>query len=1160
MDWLQDIVWLGLQVASPYDCSGAFGAGIVPTPPPVPVTCTGCTAGSAFTPIAAAFSTLGYYAQSGWLEQISDFGLGKIAIAVYLFAALGAILSFAMGGQAKQLAWFFIGPPLFWYFIDSRTPVEGVKWAVGDEPRDMREVWRMTELGLAHDDYVLRHGIETSASNGPVGGTAPTDHPHCVGGGACVSEPFAFFDGIISDTVQQLVGFLGVNRVVSTNTDPKDTNIIKGFDATPTPMAWDLAAQHRWTFFTGISQARIRNANIRRTFATFMGSACGKGFIDGIDKARLAAAGNRQDELVCQPVIKMGSSGKTSYCNDSQDYIPDGNWSDYPFLMVDNLTADVATPQWLTALFSTAGGAQAALAENRAGIESNIAYLAEEINDFRFNGVPAGSAVALEVPTAEEALHCQDLFMMLMQGFRWEAAHAAYQLAVSGPKSLEPRDFVAIMFNGWDIKKPNFVSGASSTGQINKDESLLFLEAFVLANMFRNEIELSPRQFAERQFKTVSQDTINDVSAYQRVNNQRAKFGELYTWAQMVPYFQGKLLYFLAIAYPFAAIFLVAPGMGRIFLQWWQFWLWVKLWDIGFAMVAVFERSVWAITSATGNTTDMNKVIVQVAVANNMPNIGVTHYCSGSLPPTHTVAIPEVAIPLWADMSNTERNFGYLQFLVDRLLAYSSNTDFDLANSYYMYIMSALYFAVPTVTGALVLGAKSGMASMVSQAMSGIASPAGGAAGNSAAGMLAGRQATYQAVASQQAFLDGAKRNGFAMGAIEGQNKQLSEGLDASMHGAVGQFKQAQGSALGGGMTSAYQAYSAAAAVHGAAQRALDARAGNQQLREENEAADAQLRMSDAERQSQMDGQGGLGAGLGGGAGARGGSPGAPGTAPIPRSLPGSNMTRMGNGYYQNITSTAGSLALNDKVQALARQSAGLGSEGYEASRLGTVAQMQGQMAGARAGRYEGASSYAGEKDSWMMRDDFNSGMAGTMAAITGSTGATNPGSLPTNIMGAAMAGDLGRDAKQSAMDIFAGGRTAGALDSHISNINSSGMSAGTVLSAYRPTSVAEAVYDSAGGAAMFGFFNGDHALLQTPSARVPEIVPHATLEKSGVATSAAGSPLEISAAAAMTGGALFASGAAANLLNPLRPSATVNTSPPPGTRGRQADLTPPED
>ncbi len=64
----------------------------------------------------------------------------------------------------------------------------------------------------------------------------------------------------------------------------------------------------------------------------------------------------------------------------------------------------------------------------------------------------------------------------------------------------------------------------------------------------------------------------------------------LYSFALNLPYYQGLLLYILAIAYPFFALVVLIPGKAANFLFLPLAWLWVKSWDVGFAAVFVLER------------------------------------------------------------------------------------------------------------------------------------------------------------------------------------------------------------------------------------------------------------------------------------------------------------------------------------------------------------------------------------------------------------------------------------------------------------------------------------------------------------------------------------------------------------------------------------------
>ncbi len=59
--------------------------------------------------------------------------------------------------------------------------------------------------------------------------------------------------------------------------------------------------------------------------------------------------------------------------------------------------------------------------------------------------------------------------------------------------------------------------------------------------------------------------------------------------ASNLPYYQGLGLYFLATVFPFFALLLLIPGKHPGFILWFVLWLWLKSWDIGFAVVMLLD-------------------------------------------------------------------------------------------------------------------------------------------------------------------------------------------------------------------------------------------------------------------------------------------------------------------------------------------------------------------------------------------------------------------------------------------------------------------------------------------------------------------------------------------------------------------------------------------
>lgn len=82
----------------------------------------------------------------------------------------------------------------------------------------------------------------------------------------------------------------------------------------------------------------------------------------------------------------------------------------------------------------------------------------------------------------------------------------------------------------------------------------------------------------------------------------RGAFVSLRYFATSIPYIQGLLLYMLAVAFPFFAVLLVIPGRATSFLVWCSLWVWVKSWDLGFAVVLVMRDLFWHMLKFRQNT------------------------------------------------------------------------------------------------------------------------------------------------------------------------------------------------------------------------------------------------------------------------------------------------------------------------------------------------------------------------------------------------------------------------------------------------------------------------------------------------------------------------------------------------------------------------------
>lgn len=90
----------------------------------------------------------------------------------------------------------------------------------------------------------------------------------------------------------------------------------------------------------------------------------------------------------------------------------------------------------------------------------------------------------------------------------------------------------------------------------------------------------------------------------------------IYSYALNLPYWQGLILYLLAITYPFLALLVLIPSHAKVFLFVPLAWLWAKSWDIGFALVMIVDKVLYtllphvdSVYNPAGNTEYLNTIV-----------------------------------------------------------------------------------------------------------------------------------------------------------------------------------------------------------------------------------------------------------------------------------------------------------------------------------------------------------------------------------------------------------------------------------------------------------------------------------------------------------------------------------------------------------------------
>ncbi|MGI6679980.1 MAG: hypothetical protein ACOX3T_00560 [Bdellovibrionota bacterium] len=497
----------------------------------------------------------------------------------------------------------------------------------------------------------------------------------------------------------------------------------------------------KWSKLQAIVGARITTPGLKDSFVEFMAGNCGGVIKQSIDDRKLINARRN-------PV----------------SFLSDANSNDKKIGILkdaDSLGTDLKKE------FTTTQGSLKRLLNTCSKEESSTSD-GTSLCQFLGNDIKPYTEAKFDV------IGCDKSFKIIMKALKWETGQIYHKMMAdwdNGDSSKEKEILVAFYY-GWNLDKKN-PTGISN--RLSDDELKYFTRDLILSYMLRNELEFVPK-ITNVQYSTKVQAEQASDTHIQSLGSQN-KFGEIYTWARMMPYIQGILMFILAGAYPIVCIIMIIPGAHKAILTWAAFWAWVKFWDLGFAIVTVIERSVWGMLGNSTHASAVNKTLVElISGSNATPNgiSGIEVSCNGGQ------SFGSCAYPTISSEGSM-----FLSEMFDQGTAIGLSLNYGVYNGYYIYIMAALYMAVPVICGQVFLKGKYGVGSLVSTMMGGAERAGGGAAETSAKSRIAADISNTSAIADRQVKADAAKN--YAMRAMEAGNKAAKEGLFAQHIGAANQ-------------------------------------------------------------------------------------------------------------------------------------------------------------------------------------------------------------------------------------------------------------------------------------------------------------------------------------------------------------------------------------
>ncbi len=895
--------------------------------------------GSQFTSIAAAWANIGYVTHSDVLNYITTTKFGLWAPLIYVCAALAALVGVAINAPLRSYMWFFLGPAIYGFLVGTTMQVEGVNWVVANQPQDMSDVWRNAEVGLKNTDSVSERGVLTlNGKDGPVGAYT-------------VAMPMVFLDELFSATTNILIEWLGIYRHDGDGSANSNLAARQGQKEGP----WYLLSNLKWGMVENIVGVTARNPDFRDALVTFLASECGEKFKRGIDSGKYISAGSSHGQKKVSSVLVERNPNFVGPPTQSQMF-------EKFITPLDN--SAIPTPR------------------------SVIHILQEGIEVGQFGGFAPlfGNKTMLQAGRYQ-GIVCSEYLYTIIQQIRFEAGHWYWQLVRSAPNGLTRQQFLNTLFYGWDIRR-------DESGQYADPPQMnAFVKHMIMTYLLRNELLFAPQITEVNQRFAPSEASRSYSEAHVRTMGSKSKSQELYNWAVLMPHMQGILVYFLVIAYPFAAMVMVLPGYYKTFLTWVAFFAWVKLWDVGFAIVMVLERSVWAMIGNSSNMARTANMLIREAEA--VGGIGVS--CSDNAGSSGSASrlselcpVPNVCSLAGGSIDSEQCSTGSGQDqkqehawrLLDALLTLGAGADLDLANGYYIYIMAALYFAVPAVTGQLVLGAKAGASSMLNSAIGGVAGEAGKAASTGYQAQAVNTAQTNQGSLAQAAYGKAMRKeeNGSSLASdiLSANHQPLDEERNAADH-SLKKARLGADASIAGENSRSYDRSAALAKQLGSL--GTDGVKGVFQMRADMGNPNADGRSALQRFMGFADPKGSTGGGAGGG-----------GESTPP---------------YQKAGAAYLDIGGHEVAQNSYAASAKSAREGTLQDGLVSAANLRRSAASTYGGNMKGFGDYEAKSAVWEAKNQFASHVS-AMAGIAGmNTGGLNPGAKPDDLTGMAMSGQL---------------------------------------------------------------------------------------------------------------------------------------------------------
>lgn len=570
---------------------------------------------SAGTLIGAVMETAGYVVHARILDDFQGL-LTNTGALFYAVAGVGAIISVALFGSYRMAQYLLLGPALFYFLVQSRAEIDPALWKLGGG-----------DGKLVSDAFA-----------GQMEEYKPLTRPK-------VSQFFYWYTTIISNLVnhisdqivkieseEQLL-FIGRSQIYDLviNARPQKAQLYEVLSGTllsdceemmryavalssPTfSPAVELAMTSRLNGTTVPEERKLIEADILRVNETR--KALNKGYCVAAGlhwnetTAKCEGEGQEEEETGVQ-LVAANTAIKDFIRRELQGGSPAHQYD--KLYTKQNLTGESFIQQELPNLMLRCTDVYTVA---RDAIMRDAAWFLEKVETAHFKPELQEDGT-LEDTTANEQLLCKTIAEKLYRDYKSQNAGECSLVEAAGTymmrsmiSDLTYSEVARQHKNRMEIWKGANESVFTDKASLSDNPEDRFVKIPLGAPLqFRIENgRLEARDMlaeandkdgtVEEQWRPFTKIEIGGMMETSYTMQQRYQTRGLlqgiFSYAVNLPYWQGVLLYLLAVGYPFLTVLVLLPNRATAFLYLPLGWLWVKSWDIGFAVVMILDKTLW---------------------------------------------------------------------------------------------------------------------------------------------------------------------------------------------------------------------------------------------------------------------------------------------------------------------------------------------------------------------------------------------------------------------------------------------------------------------------------------------------------------------------------------------------------------------------------------